>query len=154
RQACVVARNTDRGAQLAAYLVGASDGQQPTPSVSEVRAQLSVHLPDYMVPTAYVWLKELPLTANGKVDRKALPSPDKAGTEAGHYVEPRTLEEDLLSGIWSQVLSAARVGIDDNYFALGGDSIRSLQIITRAAERGLKFTVGDLFRYQTIRTLA
>ena len=149
-QACVISRNSERGQQLVAYLVA-----QATPlSVSEVREHLSRSLPDYMVPAAYVWLKELPLTANGKVDRKALPSPDSAGSESGQYTEPRTLEEELLCGIWSQVLSIERVGIDDNYFALGGDSIRSLQIITRAAERGLKFTVGDIFRFQTIRTLA
>jgi amino acid adenylation domain-containing protein len=152
-QACVISRSTERGTQLVAYLVPPSESDQKTQaSVSEVREHLSRFLPDYMVPAAYVWLKELPLTANGKVDRKALPSPDTAGAEA--YTEPRTLEEELLSGIWSQVLSIQRVGIDDNYFALGGDSIRSLQIITRAAERGLNFTVGDIFRYQTIRTLA
>ena len=154
-QACVIARNTDRGMQLVAYLVGTVHAGQQTPvSVSEIREHLSNYLPDYMVPTAYVWLKELPLTANGKVDRKALPSPDSAGVGAGQYTEPRILEEELLCGVWSQVLSIERVGIDDNYFALGGDSIRSLQIITRAAERGLKFTVGDIFRFQTIRTLA
>lgn len=153
-QTCVAARNTDRGMQLVAYMVGNAEIQQKPPAVSEVREHLSRYLPDYMVPAAYVWLKELPLTANGKVDRKALPSPDQAGVEAGRYVEPRTLEEELLCGVWSQVLSIKRVGIDDNYFALGGDSIRSLQIITLAAERGLKFTVGDIFRFQTIRTLA
>ncbi|HEY6351023.1 MAG TPA: amino acid adenylation domain-containing protein [Candidatus Angelobacter sp.] len=153
-QVCVLARNTERGTQLVAYLVGTPEGQQATLPVSEVRAHLSKYLPEYMVPAAYVWLKELPLTGNGKVDRKALPSPDNAQTGAGQHTEPRTLEEELLCGIWSQVLSAQRVGIDDNYFGLGGDSIRSLQIITRSAERGLKFTVGDIFRYQTIRTLA
>ncbi|MBZ5508013.1 MAG: amino acid adenylation domain-containing protein [Acidobacteriia bacterium] len=153
-QACVIARNTNRGAQLVAYLVAAADEEKKSIPVSELREHLSRHLPEYMVPAVYVWLKELPLTANGKVDRKALPSPDEAGMEIGKYTEPRTLEEQILCGIWSQVLSMERIGIDDNYFALGGDSIRSLQIITRAAERGLKFTVGDLFLYQTVRTLA
>jgi amino acid adenylation domain-containing protein len=152
-QACVIARNTNRGAQLVAYLVAAGEEKKSIP-VSELRDHLSRYLPEYMVPAAYVWLKELPLTANGKVDREALPSPDDAGTEIGKYNEPRTLEEQVLCGIWSQVLSIERIGIDDNYFALGGDSIRSLQIITRAAERGLKFAVGDLLRYQTVRTLA
>ena len=153
-QACVTARNTNRGAQLVAYLVAAGDEEKKSIPVSELREHLSRYLPEYMVPAAYVWLKELPLTANGKVDRKALPSPDEAGVEIGKYTEPRTLEEQILCGIWSQVLSMERIGIDDNYFALGGDSIRSLQIITRAAERGLKFRVGDLFLYQTVRTLA
>lgn len=152
-QACVIARNTNRGAQLVAYLVAADEEQKSIP-VSELREHLSRYLPEYMVPAAYVWLKELPLTANGKVDRKALPSPDEAGMEIGKYTEPRTLEEQILCGIWSQVLSIERIGIDDNYFSMGGDSIRSLQIITRAAERGMKFTVGDIFRYQTVRTLA
>ena len=153
-QACVIARNTNRGPQLVAYLVAAEHSEKKSIPVSELREQLSEYLPEYMVPTAYVWLKELPLTANGKINRKALPSPDDTGTEIGKYIEPRTLEEQILCGIWSQVLSMDRIGIDDNYFALGGDSIRSLQIITRAAERGLKFTVGDLFLYQTVRTLA
>lgn len=153
-QACVIARNTNRGAQLVAYLVAAGDGEKKSIPVNELREQLSRYLPEYMVPAAYMWLKELPLTANGKVDRKALPSPDEAGMEIGKYTEPRTLEEQILCGIWSQVLSMERIGIDDNYFALGGDSIRSLQIITRAAERGLKFTVGDIFQYQTVRALA
>ena len=153
-QACVIARTTNRGAQLVAYLVAAAEEEKKSIPVSELREHLSQNLPEYMVPTAFVWLKEMPLTANGKVDRKALPSPDEAGMEIGKYTEPRTLEEQILCGIWSQVLSMERIGIDDNYFALGGDSIRSLQIITRAAERGLKFTVGDLFLYQTVRSLA
>jgi amino acid adenylation domain-containing protein len=153
-QACVAARSSNRGAQLVAYLVAPAGEEQKTIPVSELREHLSRYLPEYMVPAVYVWLKELPLTANGKVDRKALPSPDEAGTETGKYTEPRTLEEQILCGIWSQVLSLERIGIDDNYFTLGGDSIRSLQIITRAAERGMKFTVGDIFRYQTVRTLA
>jgi amino acid adenylation domain-containing protein len=153
-QACVIARSTNRGAQLVAYLVAAADEEKKSIPVSELREHLSRYLPEYMVPAAYVWLKELPLTTNGKVDRKALPSPDEVGMEIGRYTEPRTLEEQILCGIWSQVLSMERIGIDDNYFALGGDSIRSLQIITGAAERGLKFTVGDLFTYQTVRTLA
>jgi amino acid adenylation domain-containing protein len=153
-QACVIARNTNRGTRLVAYLVAAIDEGYKSIPVGELREHLSRYLPEYMVPSAYVWLKELPLTANGKVDRKALPSSDEAGTEIGKYTEPRTLEEQVLCGIWSQVLSLERIGIDDNYFALGGDSIRSLQIITRAAERSLKFTVGDIFRYQTVRSLA
>lgn len=152
-QTCVIARNTNRGTQLVAYLVAAADEKKSIP-VNELREHLSRYVPEYMLPAAYVWLKELPLTANGKVDRKALPSPDEMGMETGKYTEPRTLEEQILCGVWSQVLSIERIGIDDNYFALGGDSIRSLQIITRAAERGLKFTVGDIFRYQTVRTLA
>ncbi|HEY2391524.1 MAG TPA: amino acid adenylation domain-containing protein [Candidatus Angelobacter sp.] len=153
-QVCVIARNTNRGAQLVAYLVAAESGENKSIPVSELRERLSGYLPEYMVPSVYIWLKEMPLTANGKIDRKALPSPDEAGMEIGKYTEPRTLEEQILCGIWSQVLSMERIGIDDNYFALGGDSIRSLQIITRAAERDLKFTVGDLFLYQTVRSLA
>ena len=153
-QACVIAHITNRGTRLVAYLVAAIDEGYKSIPVGELREHLSRYLPEYMVPSAYVWLKELPLTANGKVDRKALPSPDEAGIEIGKYTEPRTLEEQVLCGIWSQILSLERIGIDDNYFALGGDSIRSLQIITRAAERGLKFTVGDIFRYQTVRSLA
>ena len=108
-QACVIARSTNRGAQLVAYLVAAADEEQKSIPVSELREHLSRYLPEYMVPAAYVWLKELPLTANGKVDRKALPSPDEVGMEIGKYTEPGPWKSKFFaeSGARSFPLSAS-----------------------------------------------
>src|SRR5262249_21306203 len=112
-------------------------------------------LPEYMVPAAFVFLDVLPLTPNGKVDRRALPAPDRAdAAEGAGYVAPRDHVEELLAGIWSQVLGVPRVGVHDNFFALGGDSIISIQIIARANQLGLRLTPRQIFQHQTIAELA
>jgi amino acid adenylation domain-containing protein len=131
-RACVVeAREDGRGEKrLVAYIV--PDGERP-PTVSELRASLKERLPDYMVPSAFVTLDALPLTSNGKVDRRALPAPDTARPELeGEYVEARTRTERLLAEIWAQVLNRKQVGIHDNFFDLGGDSILTIQIAAKA----------------------
>ncbi|MFP2935043.1 phosphopantetheine-binding protein, partial [Pyxidicoccus sp. 3LG] len=93
---------------------------------------LQERLPEYMVPSALVRLDAMPLTANAKVDRKALPVPDAARTlAADSYVAPRNATEETLAAVWAQVLRVPRVGIHDNFFQLGGDSIISLQLIAR-----------------------
>src|SRR5215213_5970923 len=123
--------------------------------VNDLRSYMKAKVPDYMVPAIFVRLDELPLTANGKVDRRALPAPD--GTRPGlaqDFVAPRTEIEQLLAGIWSQALGVDQVGIDDDYFALGGDSIRSVQIVAKMQERGLALSLQDLLKHQTIRELA
>ncbi|HEY0737680.1 MAG TPA: amino acid adenylation domain-containing protein, partial [Herpetosiphonaceae bacterium] len=120
-----------------------------------LREFLAARLPAYMVPAAFVLLDALPLTAHGKLDRRALPEPDAArvlGETA--FVPPSTPTEDILAAIWSRVLGVDRIGIDDNFFALGGDSIRSIQILALARERGLHFSLPELFQHQTIRVLA
>ncbi|MFD1692303.1 phosphopantetheine-binding protein [Azotobacter chroococcum] len=94
-----------------------------------------------MVPAAIVQLEALPLTVNGKVDRKALPAPEK--TEAKRHEAPQGEVEQALAEIWAQVLRVERVGRHDNFFELGGDSILTLQIIARARKRGLRFTPGN-----------
>ncbi|MED1747008.1 amino acid adenylation domain-containing protein, partial [Brevibacillus borstelensis] len=123
-------------------------------SVKELRDFLGSQLPSYMLPSAFVSLEKLPLTSNGKVDKKALPKPDQIRLDTGEvFIASRSEEEEILSGIWAQVLGVDQVGIDDNYFALGGDSIRSIQVVARAQERGIKFSVEDMFRFPTIRSL-
>ncbi|WP_192881645.1 non-ribosomal peptide synthetase [Nostoc sp. CENA543] len=122
--------------------------------VPQLRSFLKKSLPDYMVPSAFVTLEALPLTANGKVDRRALPAPHTARADLEKaFVAPRTLEEQVLADIWAEILSLERVGIHDNFFALGGDSIRSIQVLALAKERGLHFSVQQMFLHQTIYEL-
>jgi len=106
-----------------------------------------------MLPSAFVVLERLPLTPNGKVDRQALPAPESPTSSAQDEVLPRTETERLLAHIWQQVLGVERVGLHDNFFALGGDSILSLQIVSQAHQSGLHITPKQLFQHQTIAEL-
>jgi amino acid adenylation domain-containing protein/non-ribosomal peptide synthase protein (TIGR01720 family) len=154
RQAVVIAREEEAGRKrLVGYVVGKNGS---VPSASELQSYVSERLPDYMAPSTIVTLESLPLTANGKVDRKALPAPDQARSErASEYVAPRTPTEGLLANIWAQVLGVEKVGIHDNFFAaLGGDSILSIQIIARANQAGLRLTPRNIFERQTVAGLA
>ncbi|HSU81463.1 MAG TPA: condensation domain-containing protein, partial [Thermoanaerobaculia bacterium] len=133
---------------LVAYVVGEAS------VLAELRGSLKQSLPEHMVPSAFVVLDRLPLTANGKVDRKALPPPAGERPEwEAEYVAPRTLIEELLAAIWAQVLGLERVGIHDNFFALGGDSILTLRVVALGRERGLELELADLFQHQTIEEL-
>src|SRR5260221_7783657 len=144
-QAAVLSRAGGAGgAQLVGYVVLAAgcDAQ-----ADELRAHVGARLPDYMVPAAIVVLDALPLTANGKLDRSALPGPEfRAG--AGRVA--RTPQEELLCGLFAEVLGVERVGIDDNFFALGGDSIVSIQLVSRARKAGLVITSRAVFQHQTV----
>ncbi len=112
-------------------------------------------LPEYMVPSVFVMLKAMPLLPNGKVNRNALPAPDRSGAEsAGAFLAPRTPTEETLARIWAEVLGVDRVGINDNFLELGGDSIIGIQVVARANQAGLKFTPRQIFHYQTIARLA
>ncbi|NPD30167.1 phosphopantetheine-binding protein, partial [Corallococcus exiguus] len=123
--------------------------------VGELRRALKSRLPEYMVPSAFVPLEALPLTSNGKVDRKALPEPEGVRPElARQYVAPRTEVEKTLAEVWAQVLGLDRVGVQDNFFELGGDSILSLQVVSRAKRAGLEVTPKQLFQKQTVEALA
>jgi amino acid adenylation domain-containing protein/non-ribosomal peptide synthase protein (TIGR01720 family) len=147
----VIAREDHRGArQLVAYVV-TRDRKKLTSA--ELRSFLNHRLPDYMVPTSFVFLERLPLTLNGKLDRHALPAPDHLQTD-GDFTAPRTDVEKLLAQIWSAVLGVERVGVHDNFFDLGGDSILSIQIVARANQAGLKLTPRQLFQHQTVAELA
>jgi non-ribosomal peptide synthase protein (TIGR01720 family) len=151
KQAVVVAREDEPGEKrLVGYVVGVEDF---APQASELREHLQRSVPDYMVPSAFVILDALPLTANGKVDRKALPAPE-GRPGIGAYVAPRTPTEEALASIWCEVLKVDRVGIEDNFFELGGDSIQSIQIVARAKRAGLRVTVRQMFDYQTVGGLA
>ena len=152
RSAVAMAREDEPGVKrLAAYVVTS----QPTPEVSVLREHLKRKVPDYMVPAAFVFLDALPLTASGKVDRKALPVPESQRPElTRRYVAPRTPAEKTLSAVWSKALRVENVGIEDNFFELGGDSILSIQIISAARREGLKLTPKLLFSNQTIASLA
>jgi non-ribosomal peptide synthase protein (TIGR01720 family) len=137
---------------LVAYLVPASGSAVPDAAV--LRAELTGFLPGYMVPAVFVMLGALPLTANGKVDRNALPAPDQLGEPVAEYVAPRTETERVLADIWAEVLGVERVGVDDNFFELGGDSILSIQLVSRIRKAGFTLASRGLFFNQTVAELA
>ncbi|HEX6291105.1 MAG TPA: amino acid adenylation domain-containing protein [Herpetosiphonaceae bacterium] len=119
-----------------------------------LRGHLRERLPEYMVPSAFVILDAVPLTPNGKVDREALPAPLTVPELEAEIVPPRTPLEQTLAEIWAQILGVEQVGIHNNFFGLGGDSILSLQVIARAQQAGLRITPRQMFQHQTIAELA
>ena len=152
RHAVVLARQAKPvGAYLVAYVVMSS----PTAPVEALRDFLAETLPDYMVPARFMRLDDFPRQVSGKIDRKALPEPDwSTRTLARAATAPRNRREELLVQIWAQVLGVNEVGVDDSFFALGGDSIISLQIIARANQAGLRLTLRQLFQERTVARLA
>ena len=137
--------------RLVAYIVPV---QEP-PSVAELRNFLKQRVLEYMVPSAFVILETMPLTPNGKVDHRALPTPDTSQRNLDVGFEPPcTPVEKSLAAIWAEVLGLEKVGIRDNFFELGGDSILSIQVIARANQAGLVLTPKQLFQHQTIADLA
>jgi amino acid adenylation domain-containing protein/non-ribosomal peptide synthase protein (TIGR01720 family) len=139
--------------KLVAYLVFEANSTED--NLKDVRALVAEKLPEYMIPAHFVRLKALPLTSNGKVDRKALPAPDEVKPELqGKFVAPTTPVEITLAKIWSELLGIEQVGIHDNFFELGGDSIISIQAIARANQVGLRLTPKQIFEHQTIAKLA
>ncbi|MET9266679.1 amino acid adenylation domain-containing protein [Amycolatopsis sp. NPDC004079] len=150
RDAAVLVRGSGEEAELIGYLAGLAAA---LPEPGGLREFLALELPRYMIPHRFVTLAELPLTANGKVDRKALPLPEKPARSAT-AISPRTPEERSLAAVIGQVLGHDEIGVRDNFFELGGDSIRALQVRVLARQRGLDFTIPELFRAQTVETLA
>jgi amino acid adenylation domain-containing protein/non-ribosomal peptide synthase protein (TIGR01720 family) len=150
-QSIVIGRE-DRTAnkRLVAYVVAAGPTQ---PTVKDLREFLGRRLPDYMVPSSFVFLKTLPLTPNGKIDRDALPQP-QTDTGERQFVGPGTPVQAELSRIWAFVLGRQQVSIHDNFFDLGGDSILAIQIIARANQAGMNLEPRQIFQYQTIAELA
>ncbi|MEX5558274.1 non-ribosomal peptide synthetase [Pseudomonas rhodesiae] len=150
REAVVLALEAPSGHQLVAYLVGGADHAALREAL---KAHLKAQLPDYMVPAHLIILDSMPLTANGKLDRRALPQPDPEANRQ-HYVAPRNALESTLAAIWCAVLNVRQVGLDDNFFELGGDSILSIQVVSRARQAGIHFSPRDLFQHQTVQSLA
>ncbi|CAJ1495604.1 non-ribosomal peptide synthetase [[Mycobacterium] burgundiense] len=147
-QAAVIAREDRPGdVRLVGYITGTA---QP----GEIRAQLSERLPGYMVPTAVMPVNVLPLTPNGKLDTRALPAPEFADT-GRDYVGPTTFTEEVLAGIYAEVLGLERVGIDDSFFDLGGDSLSAMRVIS-AANKALAshLAVRAIFDAPSVRSLA
>lgn len=136
--------------RVVAYVVSTSKDKAV---VGELGEYLRGKVAEFMLPAAYVLLDEMPMTPSGKVDRNGLPEPFSARLQAGaEFAAPRTATEQLLAEIWSEVLGV-EIGIDDNFFDLGGDSLRSVQVVAQAEARGLKIELQQLFQWQTIREL-
>ena len=151
-QVVVTAREDVSGhKRLVAYVVT----RQPHTSTDDLRRLLKHTLPEYMVPSLFVVLPALPMTPNGKIDYQALPIPESLHNSTDtERVAPRTHAERCLAAIWTELLGADHIGIHDNFFALGGDSIISIQMVSRAHQAGLQITPKLLFQYQTIAELA
>ncbi|MBD2772939.1 non-ribosomal peptide synthetase [Iningainema tapete] len=153
RETVVIAReNIAGGKQLVAYVV---PHQQAALTNSDLRRFLKEQLPEYMVPSAFVVLESLPITPNGKVDRKSLPAPEIRLELEQSFVAPRTLIEEVLAGIWVEVLKVERVGIHDNFLELGGHSLLAIQVISRMRDiLGVEFPLRSLFEAPTVIELA
>ncbi|HJP74821.1 MAG TPA: amino acid adenylation domain-containing protein [Pseudonocardiaceae bacterium] len=165
-QAVVIAKEVPSGGKrLVAYVVHTGEGAvgdngaggigdvdvQSGASSAELRRFVAARLPDYMVPSAFVALGRLPLGPTGKLDRAALPEPEFLG-EA--YREPRNETEATIAAAYADVLGVERVGIDDDFFAAGGDSLRSIQVVARARARGLEVTTREIFEHRSVARLA
>ncbi|WP_459209686.1 non-ribosomal peptide synthase/polyketide synthase [Aquimarina rhabdastrellae] len=120
---------------------------------TEIETILAQELPSYMVPKTYVVLELFPLTSNGKIDRKHLPEPQESDLKTETYIAPSNDKEVILSKIWEELLGVKPIGITHNFFELGGDSIKAIQLVSRAKNEGIIFKVKDIFQYQTIQEL-
>ena len=149
---CVVWVQTDGGVKRLVGYVVAEAGH--VLAEEHLKEGLKARLPDYMVPAAIVELGELPLTANGKVDRKALPEVEWGQQEERGYSAPEGRGEEVLSRIWGRVLGLERVGVNDNFFELGGDSILSIQVVSQARQAGMSLSARQMFEHPTIHSLA
>ncbi|WP_405617058.1 amino acid adenylation domain-containing protein [Streptomyces sp. NBC_00076] len=147
REAVVVVRDE----RLVAYLV--AEGELP--AVAELRAFAAQELPEYMVPAVFVAVERIPLTVNGKLDQRALPTPDASAVETGDtYTAPRTPTEERVAAVWQEVLGAERVGVEDGFFELGGDSIRAVALVGALRAAGFDVAVRDVFERRTVAALA
>jgi acyl-CoA synthetase (AMP-forming)/AMP-acid ligase II/aryl carrier-like protein len=148
REAVVIVREDIPGdKRLVAYVTS----EQKALTIAPVREALTGKLPNYMLPSAVVRLDAMPLTPNGKIDRKALPAPDtNRAARQREYVAPRTERERILSSIWAEVLHMERVGVEDNLFELGADSLHIFQIVARAGKVGMRIPPALILKHRTI----
>jgi amino acid adenylation domain-containing protein len=153
KEAVVVAREEEEGdKRLVAYIVA---DQYSAPTAAELDRFAKGRLPAYMVPSAYVFLNEIPLTPNRKINRKALPAPMYNSLDAERYQGPRNLIEEMMIGIWAEVLGAARVGIHDNFFDLGGHSLLAVKLVSRLRKAfHIELPLRVLFENVTVAELA
>jgi amino acid adenylation domain-containing protein/non-ribosomal peptide synthase protein (TIGR01720 family) len=150
KEAVVVTKEDSSGNKyLCGYFV--SDRDLP---VAELKGYLAKELPDYMIPSYFVRLERMPLTSSGKIDRKALPEPGGKINTGVEYEAPGNEMEEKLAGIWQEVLGVERAGINDNFFMLGGDSIKAIQAAARLQKERLAVEIRELFRYPTIKELS
>ncbi|MGY4761311.1 non-ribosomal peptide synthase/polyketide synthase [Paenibacillus caseinilyticus] len=152
KEAVVTARTDESGQPyLCAYFVGRSGPVEK----GELKGHLKAGLPEYMIPAYFVQLEEIPLTSNGKVNRKALPAPDESALVTGGYEAPQTAVEETLAAIWSRVLGVAQVGIHDSFFDLGGHSLKATLLMSGIHQKlQVEVPLQELFRRPTIRELA
>jgi CubicO group peptidase (beta-lactamase class C family) len=153
KEAVVLAREDAPGdRRLVGYVV---PGEGAAPTQADLVEHLRTRLPAYMVPQVFLTLDALPLAVSGKIDRKALPAPDRSAPGSGvAYRAPRTATELLLADVWSTVLGVERVGLDDSFFGLGGDSLRVLPVISAARRAGLVLSLSTLYENETLAELA
>ncbi len=153
KEAVVVAREDQPGdKRLVAYVV---EAQAVGLQVGELKDKLKLALPDYMLPGAFVVLEQMPLSANGKLDRKRLPAPDIGERFCKQYIAPRTETETILAEIWQQVLGMERIGVEDDFFELGGHSLLATQLVSRVAKRfAVELPLRSFFETANIATLA
>ncbi|ORX76564.1 acetyl-CoA synthetase-like protein [Basidiobolus meristosporus CBS 931.73] len=150
KEAAVLAVGDDSDKRLVAYVVAAHEEEL----AHLLRSHVAEKLPDYMIPTAFVRMDKLPLTANGKLDRRALPEPDSSSLVSQKYEAPVGEIETVLAAIWEELLSIERVGRHDNFFMLGGHSLLAVQLIERLRRIGLGLSVRSLFDTPTLSVLA
>ncbi|WP_440055079.1 amino acid adenylation domain-containing protein [Pseudoalteromonas sp. T1lg65] len=150
---CVLAKDiADDAKQLVAFVVGKALQQEH--AQAQIQSAIAPHLPEYMVPSLVAVLDTMPLTNNGKIDKKHLQQIDTDAIKRAPYVAPTTSLQQQLCQAWESVLCCERVGINDNYFSLGGDSIFSLQIVAQLKSNGVQIDVQDIFTYQTVASLS
>jgi amino acid adenylation domain-containing protein/non-ribosomal peptide synthase protein (TIGR01720 family) len=151
-ESVVTVYEEDEHKRLAAYVVADTHTAE---LIRQLRNLAAAHLPEYMQPTYYTVLAKMPLNVNGKIDRKALPMPERNTLPTdGAFAAPQTQAEQTLATIWAELLQLEKVGIHDNFFQLGGDSILAIQLISRANRAGMKLAPSQLFLHQTIAELA
>ncbi|KKK06536.1 non-ribosomal peptide synthetase [Micromonospora sp. HK10] len=136
--------------QLVGYVVGRRDAEV---TAGELRSYLAGLLPAALVPARYVFLAELPLTSSGKVNQRALPAPTSTREVDADYVAPETADQELMASVWAEILGVDRVGATDDFFGLGGDSMRAIRLVGALRDRGVGITVQDLFQHRTVAAL-
>ncbi len=148
----IVRDDTTGDKRLVAYIVPQSE---KTITINEIRQFLKAKLPSYMVPNAFVILDALPLTANGKIDRRALPPSESSSEPSEKYVAPRNPIEDILVNVWSEILKVEKVGINDNFFELGGHSLLATKLVAQIRDRlKIELPLRQLFNTATLAELA